>query len=81
MPYTFKHLSKSNAPSFNQLYQPIEKAIIRMLLKMEFEDQLKALIHFHLEGHTSAQHLLQIIEEYDFERNAIAVNSTRKSEH
>jgi hypothetical protein len=39
---------------------------------MTFEDQLKALIFFHLEGHTSAQHLLQVLEEDDFARDLIA---------
>jgi len=35
---------------------------------MTFEDQLKALIFFHLEEHVSAQHLLQVLEENDFAR-------------
>ena len=39
---------------------------------MTFEDQLKALIFFHLEEHTSARHLLQILEEDDFARGVIA---------
>lgn len=39
---------------------------------MTFEDQLKALIFFHLEEHTSAQHLLQVLEEDDFAREVIA---------
>jgi hypothetical protein len=39
---------------------------------MTFEDQLKALIFFHLEEHTSAQHLLQVLEEDDFAREAVA---------
>ena len=41
-------------------------------LKMTFEDQLKALIFFHLEEHTSARHLLQVLEEDDFAREVIA---------
>ena len=41
-------------------------------LKMTFEDQLKALIFFHLEEHTSALHLLQVLEEDDFARDVIA---------
>ena len=41
-------------------------------LKMTFEDQLKALIFFHLEEHTSAQHLLQVLEEDGFARDVIA---------
>jgi hypothetical protein len=81
MPYILNHLSSANAPSFYQLYQPIQKAMIGMPpleaqgnrhLKMTFEDQLKALIFFHLEEHTSAQHLLQVLEEDDFARNVIA---------
>ncbi len=59
----------------------IDKAIIGMRLleargdrplKMTFDDQLKALIFFHLEEHTSAQYLLQFLEEDDFARNIIA---------
>ena len=81
MPYILNHLRSANAPSFYQLYQPIQKAMIAMPplearghrpLKMTFEDQLKALIFFHLEEHTSAQHLLQVLEEDDFARNVIA---------
>lgn len=81
MPYILNHLSSTHAPSFCQVYQPIQKAMIAMPpleaqghrpLKMTFEDQLKALIFFHLEEHTSAQHLLQVLEEDDFARNNIA---------
>jgi hypothetical protein len=81
MPYTVDHRTKINAPSFVQLYQPIKKASIGMPsleaqgnrpLKMTFEDHLKSLIFFHLEEHTSAQHLLQVLEEDDFARNFIA---------
>jgi hypothetical protein len=41
-------------------------------LKMTFEDQLRALIYFHLEEHTSAQHLLQTLKEDNFAREQIA---------
>ena len=41
-------------------------------LKMTFDDQLKALIFFHLEEHVSGQHLLQVLEEDDFARDHIA---------
>jgi len=63
------------------LYLAVKKAKIGMPpleargyrpLKMTFDDQLKALIFFHLEEHTSAQHLLQFLEEDDFARNIIA---------
>ncbi len=39
---------------------------------MDFEDQLNALIFFHLEEHTSARELIQVMKEDDFARNAIA---------
>ncbi len=39
---------------------------------MTFEDQLKTLIFFHLEEHTSAQHFLQVLEKDDFARAVIA---------
>ncbi|MBN1931738.1 MAG: hypothetical protein JW786_09050 [Desulfobacterales bacterium] len=41
-------------------------------LKMSLEDQLKALIFFHLEEHVSGRHLLQVLEEDDFARENIA---------
>ena len=81
MPYALDRLKKVKIPSFYQLYQPIQKAMIAMPplearghrpLKMTFDDQLKSLIFFHLEEHTSAQHLLQVLEEDDFARNIIA---------
>ena len=81
MPYTTDRQNKADAPSFNQLYRPIKSAMIGMPpleargyrpLKMTFDDQLKALIFFHLEEHVSAQHLLQVLEENDFARDHIA---------
>jgi hypothetical protein len=81
MPYTIDTRKKASAPSFNQLLVPIDRAKIGMPpleargnrhLKMTFDDQLKALIFFHLEEHTSAQHLLQILEEDDFAHHHIA---------
>jgi hypothetical protein len=39
---------------------------------MTFEDQLNALIFFHLEEHTSARHLVQVLQEDDFARENIA---------
>jgi len=41
-------------------------------LQMEFEDQLNALISFHLEEHTSGSHLIQFLKENDFAREHIA---------
>jgi hypothetical protein len=41
-------------------------------LELSFEQQLKALVYFHLEEHTSGCHLLQSIDEDDFARDFIA---------
>lgn len=41
-------------------------------LKMSFEDQLKALIFYHLEEHSSVRHLIQVLKEDTFARNNIA---------
>jgi len=74
-------LNKGIAPSLGQISLPIDNAMINMPpleakgnrpLKMTFDDQLKMLIFFHLEEFTSAQELLQVIEEDDFARHAIA---------
>lgn len=39
---------------------------------MTFEDQLKALIFFHLEEHVSGRHLIQVLKEDNFARENIA---------
>jgi IS4 transposase len=39
---------------------------------MDFEHQLKALVFFHLEEHTSAAHLLQTLKEDEYAREFIA---------
>jgi hypothetical protein len=76
-PYQKKHLS----PSFSQLYQSLIKILEETPtlesrgdrpLQMTFEDQLKALIFFHLEEHNSGRHLIQVLKEDDFARNNIA---------
>jgi len=41
-------------------------------LQMSFDEHLRALVFFHLEEHTSAQHLLQVLEEDEFARSQIA---------
>jgi hypothetical protein len=67
--------------SFQELWQPVEKLRhdIPLLqsrgnrqLKMDFEQQLKSLILFHLEEYESARHLLQVLEQDDFARSCIA---------
>jgi len=81
MPYKLSRKDNAIAPSFKQLYSPLSGAMTEIPplesrgnrpLQMTFEDQLKALIFFHLEEHTSAQHLLQALEEDDFAHEVIA---------
>ena len=82
MPQSFEpYQKKLFSPSFYDLYQPLKKILQRTPvlesrgdrpLKMNFEDQLKALIFFHLEEHVSARHLIQVINEDDFARENIA---------
>ena len=82
MPRAFNPQDKEqSAPSFHELWQPVENIFIGMPpleargnrpLQMDFEHQLKALIFYHLEEHTSGRHLLQVLEEDDFAREVIA---------
>ena len=41
-------------------------------LKMTFENQLKAIIYFHLQEHQSGRHLIQDFAEDEFEKQHIA---------
>lgn len=82
MPRTFKpYGNKYGPPSFRKLYQPVVDMLHRIPalesrgdrpLKMSFEDQLKALIFYHLEEHESGRHLIQVLKEDDFARENIA---------
>ena len=85
MPYTIKPKKKKEkrkkTPSFKKLTQPVNdlmpnisplKARGNKPLQMTFEDQLNALIYYHLEEHSSGRHLLQALKEDDFARNQIA---------
>jgi hypothetical protein len=72
MPKSFNPFCKKNALSINRLFEPLIGAMVDMpplesvgsrSLKMTFEDQLKALVFYHLEEHKSGQHLLQMLEE------------------
>ena len=68
-------------PSFKQVAKPLTHILPNTPrldsrgnrpLQMTFEDQLNALIFFHLEEHISARHLVQTLQEDDFARNNIA---------
>lgn len=82
MPRTLLTKKKSYfVPSFKQAVKPLTHVLPNTPrldsrgnrpLQMTFEDQLNALIFFHLEEHTSARHLIQTLQEDDFARNNIA---------
>ena len=72
---------KYSARSFNKLIAPLTSILPltpelvsrgNRPLQMNFEDQLNALIFFHLEEHTSARGLVQALKEDEFARNHIA---------
>ena len=65
MPRSLHPWKKLKATTFYKLYKPAQNILAGMPelkargdrpLQLEFEHQLKALIFFHLEEHTSAQH-------------------------
>ena len=82
MPRTLQPQNKkSKAPSFYDLFQPVQNILpsVPLLeargnrpLQMKFEDQLKALVLYHLDEHTSGSHLLHVLEEDSFAREEIA---------
>lgn len=77
----YSHDTATGRFSFSELVQPLKKILFRIPklesrgyrpLKMTFEQQLNALIYFHLEEHTSGRHLVQVLQEEDFARSMIA---------
>ena len=89
MPHAFDPFQKSDMLEFSSFFQPAIEATAQMPalnsqgnrpLQMTFEEHLRTLVYFHLEEHHSAQHLLQVLEEDDFARSAIAPeNGIKKS--
>jgi hypothetical protein len=51
---------------------PILEARGNRPLQMTFEDQMKILIYYHLEEHTSGRHMLQVLAQEDFAATHIA---------
>lgn len=82
MPYKIKATGKKEKnPTLSKLNKPLKKIVKDITpllskgnrkLKMTFEDQLNALIYFHLEEHKSGRQLLQFLDEDDFARKHIA---------
>jgi hypothetical protein len=71
---------KHNPPSFSQLSRPIRNIFSSMppleargnkKLELDFEQQLNALILFHLDEHVSGSHLLQILREDTLARQVV----------
>jgi hypothetical protein len=84
MPRTFDPFQKRNKLEFYSFFKPALEAMSQMSalnargnrpLQMSFEEHLRALVFFHLEEHHSAQHLLQVLEQDDFAKSAIAPKS------
>ncbi len=82
MQQKFRRLKKkTKIKTFKKLWAPIIKMLPHAPvltsrgdrpLQMTFEDQLKALVFFHLEDHKSGTHLVEVLEKDDFARENIA---------
>ena len=81
MPLNFNPWSKQDSLIFDTFFQPSLRAMDNVSplkssgnrpLQMNFEDQLRILVYYHLQEHASAQHLLQELEQDEFARDAIA---------
>jgi hypothetical protein len=75
------HRTRLNVRSLHQLlapfktgldHAPVLEARGNRPLQMTFEDQMKILIFYHLEEHTSGRHLLQVLAQEDFAATHIA---------
>ncbi len=82
MPHSFEQYHKKiTSQAFHDFIRPVLEILPESPalesrgdrpLQMNFEDQLKALVFFHLEEHVSARHLIQTLNEDDFARENIA---------
>ena len=72
MPYMLFPRKSFYVPSFDKLRMPLFSILANVPkllsrgnrpLQMTFEDQLNALIFFHLEEHTSGRHLVQTLQK------------------
>ncbi len=70
-----------NSKTYSKFCSPVDNCLLTVPvlksrgdrpLKMTFEDQLNALIFFHLQEHDSARHLIQELNEDEFAREFIA---------
>jgi hypothetical protein len=83
MPRTLEPWKKRKTPSFHKLIAPLKRVMkgIKSLvsrgnrpLQMTFEEQLNALILFHLEDHTSGRELIQTLKQDEYAKEHIAPN-------
>jgi len=84
-----KRIKKRALRSYNQFKKPLSTTLTfapdlksrgNRPLQMSFEEQLDALIYFHLNEFKSGRHLLQVLEKDTFAREVIAPkNGIRKS--
>jgi len=82
MPDTYVQVVKKRAlSSYSTFVKPINKTFLNTPqlvsrgnrpLQMTFEDQLNALIYFHLQEFKSGRHLMQVLEQDNFAREVIA---------
>ena len=82
MPHTIEPRRKNQAiPSFHELLAPVYRILPHTPplgtkgnrpLQMTFDQQLKALIFYHLEEHSSGSHLVQVLEKDNFAMSEIA---------
>ena len=87
---TFKNFGlRQKSKTFQKLLKPLMAILLKVPplvsrgdrpLQMTFEDELNALIFFHLEEHNSGTHLVQVLQEDIFAREHIAPsNGIKKS--
>ncbi len=76
-----EHCTRLDACALARLFTPLKESLddVPILetrgnrpLQMTFEDQLKILIYYHLEEHSSGRHLLQVLAQEDFAATHIA---------
>ena len=75
------HRSRLNAQTLNRMLTPYKGSLDdapvleargNRPLQMTFDDQMKILIYYHLEEHTSGRHLLQVLAQEDFAATHLA---------
>lgn len=75
------HHARLNARSLFRMLTPFKASLDKAPvleargnrpLQMTFEDQMKILIYYHLEEHTSGRHMLQVLAQEDFAATHIA---------